>query len=199
MELLSTEHREESLSFFEHPTNTRPNKWPAYWLVAQDEAAHHSLNSFPATAHRLRGPRDCVAQRDEEACCVVCFLAGVSRCESSLSELGVHEQRSAGRQRAAQRQQPPRQRGHAPSFLGAVGTAASTMQPCPVDARDNEGTVESPNFPDTYPPNTDCFSVLRVRPGDVVALSFETLFMERNPRCSSDYVEVLDGATLGET
>lgn len=71
------------------------------------------------------------------------------------------------------------------------------MQACPVDARDNEGTVESPNFPDTYPPNTDCFSVLRVRPGDVVALSFETLFMERNPRCSSDYVEVLDGATLG--
>ncbi|XP_065284569.1 mannan-binding lectin serine protease 1-like isoform X3 [Dermacentor albipictus] len=104
-----------------------------------------------------------------------------------------------------QQQRPQQQRqqrgGHSRggSFLGAVGSPAvvsSRMSACPVEVRDNKGVVESPNFPDTYPPNTDCFSVLRVKPGDVVALKFETLFMERNPRCSSDYVEIFDGPTF---
>ncbi|KAH8020839.1 hypothetical protein HPB51_005280 [Rhipicephalus microplus] len=137
----------------------------------------------------------------------------ISRCpgesESPVSEIAVHESRGGvlpsarPTQRPQQQRQPQQrqQRGHSRggSFLGAVGSPAvisSRMSPCPVEVQDNRGTVESPNFPDTYPPNTDCFSVLRVKPGDVVALKFETLFMERNPRCSSDYVEIFDGATF---
>lgn len=73
------------------------------------------------------------------------------------------------------------------------------MTPCPTGAQqDNQGSVESPNFPDTYPPNTDCYSVIRVRPGQVVTLKFDTLFLERRPKCSSDFVEVFDGPSIGK-
>ncbi|KAL3196292.1 hypothetical protein MRX96_001635 [Rhipicephalus microplus] len=106
----------------------------------------------------------------------------ISRCpgesESPVSEIAVHESRGGVLPRFAG--------GHLLAHVAVSGGSAGTTG----------GTVESPNFPDTYPPNTDCFSVLRVKPGDVVALKFETLFMERNPRCSSDYVEIFDGATF---
>ncbi|CAN8017177.1 unnamed protein product [Ixodes persulcatus] len=74
---------------------------------------------------------------------------------------------------------------------------SDVMTPCPGEQSGNQqGVVESPNFPDTYPSNSDCYSVIRVKEGEQVALKFETLFMERNPKCSSDFVEVFDGPSI---
>ncbi|KAK8768508.1 hypothetical protein V5799_015027, partial [Amblyomma americanum] len=176
------------------------------WMKAQD--AKSTLKVSEKTANsEVGGTALNTAKRCNRApapfYCV--SLAGVSRCPgesvSPVSELAAHESFGGPPPARPQQQQQRQQRGHSRggSFLGAVGSPAvigSRMPPCPGDVQDNNGTVESPNFPDTYPPNTDCFTVIRVKPGDVVALKFETLFMERNPRCSSDYVEIFDGPSF---
>src|SRR2546426_591833 len=55
------------------------------------------------------------------------------------------------------------------------------------------GTLQSPNYPGTYPPNKECFWIITVPEDFRVALRFQSFEMESDSGCGYDYVEVRDG------
>ncbi|XP_075684851.1 cubilin [Rhinoderma darwinii] len=60
---------------------------------------------------------------------------------------------------------------------------------------DPNGYVTSPNYPSTYPPNTDCVWTIIVPNGEAVQLDFQDQFhIEPSDNCSNSYLEIRDGA-----
>ncbi|XP_014830968.1 PREDICTED: cubilin, partial [Poecilia mexicana] len=58
---------------------------------------------------------------------------------------------------------------------------------------DSEGILISPNWPNNYAHNRQCIYLIRLPPGEQVALNFTNLELENHSDCSFDYVEVRDG------
>mgnify|MGYP000018708000 CR=1 FL=1 len=58
----------------------------------------------------------------------------------------------------------------------------------------DEGTFESPNYPDVYPHNSDCEWLIETSSGTTVNLYFEAFYLEGSGNsCFYDYVRVYDG------
>ncbi|XP_050414425.1 uncharacterized protein LOC126828601 isoform X1 [Patella vulgata] len=54
------------------------------------------------------------------------------------------------------------------------------------------GYFESPGFPDVYPNNIDCVWSITTREKDTIRISSEYFFLEDQPECSWDYLEIRD-------
>lgn len=66
------------------------------------------------------------------------------------------------------------------------------------------GVIESPDFPDKYPHNLECFYIIIAPPQTEVTLTFKTFDLENDPllmteaECKYDWLEVWDGLPQGE-
>ncbi|KAK0142000.1 Bone morphogenetic protein 1 [Merluccius polli] len=79
---------------------------------------------------------------------------------------------------------------------------------CGGEVKKDTGQIQSPNYPDDYPPNKNCVWIITVAQGFHVELSFH-LFerrcdylptrpqMEKHDSCAYDYLEVRDGRSGG--
>ncbi|XP_074049030.1 cubilin [Macrotis lagotis] len=58
----------------------------------------------------------------------------------------------------------------------------------------SDGYMTSPNYPENYPPHTDCIWTISAPSGKLVKLQFEDQFnIEISPNCASNYLELRDG------
>uniref|UniRef100_A0A171AMT0 Cubilin-like protein n=1 Tax=Triatoma infestans TaxID=30076 RepID=A0A171AMT0_TRIIF len=60
------------------------------------------------------------------------------------------------------------------------------------------GTIVSPNYPDNYPPNSECVWTLYTSPGNRVMLEIVELNIEMSESCNSDYLEVRENNNSGK-
>ncbi|XP_061714224.1 cubilin-like [Cydia pomonella] len=60
------------------------------------------------------------------------------------------------------------------------------------------GSISSPNYPQTYNDNAECFYKVVTNPGSRIKISFIDLDLERTPDCRDDYVEIFDGLTVND-
>ncbi|KAG6453574.1 hypothetical protein O3G_MSEX008219 [Manduca sexta] len=68
------------------------------------------------------------------------------------------------------------------SITGCGGTLTSST-----------GSITSPNYPNNYNENAECFYKIVVNPGSIIRISFRELDLERTYMCKDDYVEIFDG------
>ncbi|KAK7065275.1 hypothetical protein SK128_012047 [Halocaridina rubra] len=62
--------------------------------------------------------------------------------------------------------------------------------------RELSGHINSPNSPDTYPGNLDCYWVLDLPSGYVIQLTWHTFVLESHYNCAYDYVEIFDNSSI---
>ncbi|CAK1578705.1 unnamed protein product [Parnassius mnemosyne] len=55
------------------------------------------------------------------------------------------------------------------------------------------GSISSPNYPDNYNENAECFYRLVTSSGSKIRISFTELDLEKTPNCRDDYIEIFDG------
>ncbi|KAM4640525.1 CUB domain-containing protein 2 [Discoglossus pictus] len=60
------------------------------------------------------------------------------------------------------------------------------------------GNLSSPNFPGSYPPNTECCWLIVVSEGSTIQLTFHHFILEFHESCHYDYVKVYNGASRDE-
>ncbi|XP_072933024.1 cubilin-like [Epargyreus clarus] len=60
----------------------------------------------------------------------------------------------------------------------------------------SSGSITSPNYPNAYNENCECFYKIVVSSGSRIRLSFADLQLERSTDCTDDYVEIFDGRDL---
>ncbi|KAE8596094.1 hypothetical protein XENTR_v10015965 [Xenopus tropicalis] len=64
-----------------------------------------------------------------------------------------------------------------------------------ISESDPSGFVTSPKYPENYPMNADCVWIITVPNGEAVELEFkEQFYIEPSENCSSNYLELRDGA-----
>jgi len=54
----------------------------------------------------------------------------------------------------------------------------------------SEGFITSPNFPDNYPLDIDCKWTINVPASNQIELNFTQFYLNENPDCSYDFVEI---------
>lgn len=54
----------------------------------------------------------------------------------------------------------------------------------------DEGIIQSPNFPNSYPRNAVCVWVIELPENEVMKITFTDMNLERHGNCIHDYVEV---------
>ncbi|CAG2110474.1 unnamed protein product [Medioppia subpectinata] len=64
---------------------------------------------------------------------------------------------------------------------------------CGGDINAEEGTLQSPNYPEDYRPNKECIWKITVPENFQVALKFQSFEIENHDNCVYDYLEVRDG------
>lgn len=52
------------------------------------------------------------------------------------------------------------------------------------------GTVQSPNYPESYPPNKDCVYVIQAANGKQIGLRVKSFDLEDNSACAFDSLEI---------
>ncbi|CAK1578706.1 unnamed protein product [Parnassius mnemosyne] len=55
------------------------------------------------------------------------------------------------------------------------------------------GSISSPNYPDNYNENAECFYRIVTSSGSRIRISFTELDLEKTPNCRDDYIEIFDG------
>ncbi|KAL7057714.1 hypothetical protein AAHC03_016359 [Spirometra sp. Aus1] len=78
----------------------------------------------------------------------------------------------------------------------STGFAAKYTVVCGGYLRAEEGTFNSPGYPDVYLPNRECTWVIEVPAGFSVALIFDMFELEEDPDCSFDRLEIYDSASV---
>ncbi|XP_054878715.1 cubilin isoform X1 [Poeciliopsis prolifica] len=74
--------------------------------------------------------------------------------------------------------------------------SASTSS-CGGDLVMQSGAFNSPNYPDAYPPNTECVWTLRSSPGNRIQISFIMFHLQGQSDCQNDYLEIREGSSTG--
>nr|VZI15896.1 unnamed protein product [Spirometra erinaceieuropaei] len=59
----------------------------------------------------------------------------------------------------------------------------------------DNGDISSPDYPNNYPPNSNCIWRIEVPVGFSVLLNFESFDIEEEKDCSFDYLEIYDGSS----
>ncbi|XP_059179030.1 cubilin-like isoform X2 [Physella acuta] len=59
----------------------------------------------------------------------------------------------------------------------------------------DHGAINSPNYPNNYPHNSNCSWIISVQPGYTISFQFASLDIEQHPDCRYDYLEIYDGAS----
>lgn len=59
----------------------------------------------------------------------------------------------------------------------------------------SSGTFTSPNYPNNYRRNQDCYYTITAGAGNVITLSFASINIPSRLNCENDYVEIRSGLT----
>ncbi|PVD35988.1 hypothetical protein C0Q70_02958 [Pomacea canaliculata] len=78
------------------------------------------------------------------------------------------------------------------SGRGFRATYTFDSEACGGLLQSSQGTVSSPNYPSSYPPNTECEWEIRVDSGYILILNVNSSFDLQPGDCSSDYLEITD-------
>jgi tolkin protein len=70
---------------------------------------------------------------------------------------------------------------------------SSLLALCGGDIHAEEGTLQSPNYPEDYRPNKECIWKITVPESFQVALKLQSFEIENHDNCVYDYLEVRDG------
>ncbi|KAM3968031.1 cubilin [Aphomia sociella] len=85
---------------------------------------------------------------------------------------------------------------HSDFYMGGSGFKIEwdgTIQGCGGTLTSSSGSISSPNYPEIYDENAECFYKIITSHGSRISINFKELDLERTPRCRDDYVEVFDG------
>lgn len=58
--------------------------------------------------------------------------------------------------------------------------------------------IASPNYPNTYPLNSECIWILENSPGNKISLSFSQFDLQQSEDCNLDYVEIREESGIGK-
>ena len=64
---------------------------------------------------------------------------------------------------------------------------------------DEEGSFQTPKYPEPYPANIECEWIITVPVTHSLTLTFDAFGVEESSKCKYDYVEIRDGATDSST
>ena len=64
---------------------------------------------------------------------------------------------------------------------------------------DEEGSFQTPRYPEPYPANIECEWIITVPVTHSLTLTFDAFGVEESSKCKYDYVEIRDGATDSST
>ena len=68
---------------------------------------------------------------------------------------------------------------------------------CDKQFTSNEGSIQSPLYPSSYPEDIECTWVISVEKPSRIRLTFEPLFdLENEERCAYDFLRIRDGANV---
>ncbi|XP_059051310.1 cubilin-like [Achroia grisella] len=85
---------------------------------------------------------------------------------------------------------------HSDFYMGGAGFKIEwdgTLQGCGGTLTSSSGSISSPNYPEVYDENSECFYKIITSHGSRISISFKELDLERTPHCRDDYVEIFDG------
>ncbi|CAL1537017.1 unnamed protein product [Lymnaea stagnalis] len=74
------------------------------------------------------------------------------------------------------------------------GFTARYVTECGGEISSGEGVLASPTYNDKYLPNLDCSWTIKVDPGYLIILSFESFDLEDDLNCAFDYLEIMEGS-----
>ncbi|KAJ0177495.1 hypothetical protein K1T71_007504 [Dendrolimus kikuchii] len=74
-----------------------------------------------------------------------------------------------------------------------------TVTGCGGTLTSSSGTITSPNYPNNYNENSECFYKIVTSLGSRIRISFTDLELENDINCKNDYVEIFDGRNTGAT
>ncbi|XP_015790048.1 tolloid-like protein 1 [Tetranychus urticae] len=83
--------------------------------------------------------------------------------------------------------------------VGHKGFKAHYEAICGGDIVSEEGTLQSPNYPEDYRPNKECIWKIIVPEKYQVALKFSSFEIESHDNCVYDYLEIRDGHSLSNS
>ncbi|XP_019353396.2 cubilin [Alligator mississippiensis] len=81
---------------------------------------------------------------------------------------------------------------------GFRATYAASFSSCGGTLHMDRGAFNSPNYPDSYPPNTECVWNILSSPGNRLQLSFIIFQLENSESCTKDYLEIREGNETGQ-
>ncbi|XP_076174105.1 cubilin isoform X2 [Ptiloglossa arizonensis] len=61
-----------------------------------------------------------------------------------------------------------------------------------------QGIIASPNYPNTYPLNSECIWILNNSPGNKLTLSFNEFELQKSDNCDLDYLEIREDSGIGK-
>ena len=59
------------------------------------------------------------------------------------------------------------------------------------NALESSGSFQSMNYPDLYPDDSNCVTLIEAAPDHVIRVTFETIDIEYHDTCLYDYIEVI--------
>ncbi|KAM4718445.1 cubilin [Anableps anableps] len=86
---------------------------------------------------------------------------------------------------------------HFVSKKGFRAVYSASTSSCGGDLAMQSGAFNSPNYPDPYPPNTECVWTLRSSPGNRIQVSVITFHLQGDSDCQNDYLEIRESNSTG--
>uniref|UniRef100_A0A4W4F6Q8 Cubilin n=1 Tax=Electrophorus electricus TaxID=8005 RepID=A0A4W4F6Q8_ELEEL len=80
---------------------------------------------------------------------------------------------------------------------GFRATYMASTSSCGGNLHMESGAFNSPNYPDAYPPNTECVWTIISSPGNRLQLSFILFELQQSEGCNNDYLEIREGNSTG--
>ncbi|XP_014605735.1 PREDICTED: cubilin-like [Polistes canadensis] len=60
------------------------------------------------------------------------------------------------------------------------------------------GTIASPNYPNSYPLNSECIWILNTSPGNRISITFNVFNIQQSDNCDLDYLEIREENGIGK-
>ncbi|CAG2107294.1 unnamed protein product, partial [Medioppia subpectinata] len=76
-------------------------------------------------------------------------------------------------------------------------TYATSTSFCGGDITSQEGIFQSPDYPNSYPLESECIWIIRAAPGNRVTFNFISFNLEESEYCNTDYVELREQESSG--